>query len=340
MDDDMRTLPSSGPVNTTTRGSFRVQEGLNLYVSQIPPNYNSTRLRDAFVKFGPIHSAKVMHDSQTNESRCFGFVLFEKAADGERAMAEMNGVMLDEGGGRLHVRVARPSALPQPLREDSNINPQAIDNDGGSVGASSRRLSSPVAALQPPQSPHPPTPSTLHSSTVQQTTSGSIQQPIAGARGAPPPPPATALQHPSAAGGAAGFGAPAYCYMQPSFAMGAPMGMPYTVAAMGHQQVFHPGSMGMGMMPQMVPAAGFMPQPLAGGGGVNASGQPMFYMPTTTATGQSMYAPQLASQQMMVGGGAQQQPMFMAQAQPGAASGMVMQPFYAPAYPYQQQWQQ
>jgi RNA recognition motif-containing protein len=110
---------ASGPVNTSSRGAFRVVEGLNLYVSQLPPSYNSTRLREVFTQFGAIHSAKVMHDARTNESRCFGFVLFERASDGERAIAEMSGVVLEEGGNRLQIRVARPTALPQPLRDDA-----------------------------------------------------------------------------------------------------------------------------------------------------------------------------------------------------------------------------
>lgn len=102
---------------------FRAQEGLNLYVSQVPAAFNSTKLREAFSRFGPIHSVKIMYDNATNESRCFGFVLFERAADGERAMCEMNGVSLEEGSGRLHVRVARPSALPNPLREGADAVP-------------------------------------------------------------------------------------------------------------------------------------------------------------------------------------------------------------------------
>jgi hypothetical protein len=63
-----------------------------------------------------------MHDPRTNESRCFGFVLFEAAADGERAMAQMCGAIVEDGGHRLHVRAARPSALPQPLREDAVVS--------------------------------------------------------------------------------------------------------------------------------------------------------------------------------------------------------------------------
>lgn len=110
---------SAGPVNVMSRRQFRVDDGLNLYVAQVPPSYNSTRLRDAFAKFGPIHSAKVIRDSVTNESRCFGFVLFERAQDGYKAMTEMNDITLEEGSGRLHVRVAKPSALPQPLKDDA-----------------------------------------------------------------------------------------------------------------------------------------------------------------------------------------------------------------------------
>jgi hypothetical protein len=98
---------------------FRVEGSMNLYISQVPASYNSTKLRDAFAKFGPIHSAKVMFDPLTNESRCFGFVLFESSEDGARAMSLMNGVVLEEGSGRLHVRVARPTALPQPLRGEA-----------------------------------------------------------------------------------------------------------------------------------------------------------------------------------------------------------------------------
>lgn len=58
-----------------------------------------------------------MHNPVTNESRCFGFVLFDHAEEGERAVEAMNGTLVE--GHKLLVRAAHGTAMPQALLDEA-----------------------------------------------------------------------------------------------------------------------------------------------------------------------------------------------------------------------------
>jgi len=75
-----------------------------LYVGKLAWETDSTKLEEAFAKYGEITEAKVIIDRDTGRSRGFGFVTFANTEDAQRAL-EMDGQELD--GRVIGVSVAR-----------------------------------------------------------------------------------------------------------------------------------------------------------------------------------------------------------------------------------------
>ncbi|KDN52520.1 polyadenylate binding protein [Tilletiaria anomala UBC 951] len=69
-------------------------QGTNLYLKNIPEEFDDERLREEFAPFGTITSAKVMRSSN-GVSRGFGFVCYSAPDEANKAVTEMNGKMLD-----------------------------------------------------------------------------------------------------------------------------------------------------------------------------------------------------------------------------------------------------
>jgi RNA recognition motif-containing protein len=86
---------------------------MNIYVSNLGFNVQDEDLRGLFTGYGAVASAKVITDKFTNQSRGFGFVEMADDTAAQKAMKELNGVMVD--GRSIKVSEARP-------REDRNSN--------------------------------------------------------------------------------------------------------------------------------------------------------------------------------------------------------------------------
>lgn len=69
-------------------------QGANLYVKNLDDTMDDDQLAKEFTSFGSITSAKVMVDDQSR-SKGFGFVCFANPEDATRAIAEMNGKMMN-----------------------------------------------------------------------------------------------------------------------------------------------------------------------------------------------------------------------------------------------------
>lgn len=69
-------------------------QGVNLYLKNIPEEFDDERLKEEFAPFGSITSCKVMR-TNTGVSRGFGFVCYAAPDEANKAVAEMNGKMLD-----------------------------------------------------------------------------------------------------------------------------------------------------------------------------------------------------------------------------------------------------
>ncbi len=79
---------------------------MNIYVGNLSYSLSETELQDAFGDFGEVSSVKILTDRETGRSRGFGFVEMPNQAEGETAVAQLNGK--DVGGRALRVNEARP----------------------------------------------------------------------------------------------------------------------------------------------------------------------------------------------------------------------------------------
>jgi RNA recognition motif-containing protein len=79
-----------------------------VFVGSLSFSTTSEGLRAAFEKAGTVLSATVVTDQFSGRSRGFGFVEMAAAEEAERAVAQLNGRMLD--GRTISVELARPKA--------------------------------------------------------------------------------------------------------------------------------------------------------------------------------------------------------------------------------------
>ena len=79
---------------------------MNIYVGNLSYSLSEAELREAFADFGDVTSVKILTDRETGRSRGFGFVEMPNQAEGEAAVAHLNGK--DVGGRALRVNEARP----------------------------------------------------------------------------------------------------------------------------------------------------------------------------------------------------------------------------------------
>lgn len=93
---------------------------MNIYVSNLSFAVQDEDLREFFVEYGEVSSAKVIMDRYTNRSRGFGFVEMADDAAAQKAIAELDGGMVD--GRAIKVTVAKPKEERKGKPSYSNSN--------------------------------------------------------------------------------------------------------------------------------------------------------------------------------------------------------------------------
>ena len=79
---------------------------MNIYVANLGSNVNDESLRELFKDFGDVSSAKVIVDKCSSQSRGFGFVEMSDENAAQKAVKELNGIMVD--GKSIKVTDAKP----------------------------------------------------------------------------------------------------------------------------------------------------------------------------------------------------------------------------------------
>eukprot|EP00027_Filamoeba_sp_ATCC50430_P017596 CAMPEP_0168564854 /NCGR_PEP_ID=MMETSP0413-20121227/13483_1 /TAXON_ID=136452 /ORGANISM="Filamoeba nolandi, Strain NC-AS-23-1" /LENGTH=404 /DNA_ID=CAMNT_0008596585 /DNA_START=39 /DNA_END=1253 /DNA_ORIENTATION=+ len=103
-----QTTEESSPPTKQSASS----EGVNLFISSLPPEVDDASLIKLFSPFGKIVSAKVMVDLNTKVSRGFGFVKYSTLDEAKLAIQQMNGEAL--GGKNLVVQYAESKGTTTP----------------------------------------------------------------------------------------------------------------------------------------------------------------------------------------------------------------------------------
>lgn len=89
----------------------------NIFVKNLPKDFDEVKLKNAFDKFGTITSSYVAKDNKTQESRGFGFINYEKPEEAAAAVKEMNDFAVDEEH-KLYVgRAQKKDEREKELRE-------------------------------------------------------------------------------------------------------------------------------------------------------------------------------------------------------------------------------
>lgn len=83
----------------------------SIYVGNLSYQTTEDELRDAFVAFGEVSSAKIIMDRETGRSKGFGFVEMPDPDAASKAIDGMNGQQMN--GRDLRVNEARPRE-PRP----------------------------------------------------------------------------------------------------------------------------------------------------------------------------------------------------------------------------------
>jgi len=87
---------------------------MKLFVAKLNRDVQDEHLEEAFSTFGPVAYTRVITDRDTGQSKCFGFVQMREAADGQKALEEMNGAELM--GFRMVVKEAEDRAKSHRIR--------------------------------------------------------------------------------------------------------------------------------------------------------------------------------------------------------------------------------
>jgi cold-inducible RNA-binding protein len=80
----------------------------NIFVGNLSFGATEDSIRTMFEAYGAVDRVSIVTDRDTGQSRGFGFVEMSNNAEGDRAIAEINGRELD--GRALNVNEARPKA--------------------------------------------------------------------------------------------------------------------------------------------------------------------------------------------------------------------------------------
>ena len=87
----------------------------NIFVGNLDFSTGEDEVRQLFAQYGNVDRVALMTDRDTGRSRGFAFVEMANTADGEKAIAALNGTQL--GGRTINVNEARPKVERGGIRD-------------------------------------------------------------------------------------------------------------------------------------------------------------------------------------------------------------------------------
>jgi len=93
---------------------------MNIYISNLGFNVLTKDLKDLFIEYGEVSSAKIILDRVTMRSRGFGFVEMTDDEASKKAIAALDGTTID--GKTIKVTEAKQKEERTPYGRDANTN--------------------------------------------------------------------------------------------------------------------------------------------------------------------------------------------------------------------------
>jgi RNA recognition motif-containing protein len=84
----------------------------NIYVGNLDPRCTEAELRTTFEVYGKVDKAEIVRDRDSGQPRGFAFVEMINDVEGEKAIAGLNGSVME--GSTLNVNEARPKRERPP----------------------------------------------------------------------------------------------------------------------------------------------------------------------------------------------------------------------------------
>src|SRR5277367_5820621 len=100
---------------------------MNIYVANIPWKASEDQLKELFGQYGEVTSAKIIMDKVTERSRGFGFVEMTDDAAAMKAIAELNGSMVDGRSIKVNEAKAKPGKDSGDRGERNFNNPKSYN---------------------------------------------------------------------------------------------------------------------------------------------------------------------------------------------------------------------
>ena len=97
---------------------------MKLFVANLSWGTKIDKLNEEFGPFGKILDSRLIVDRETGRSKGFGFITYETAEEGQKAISAMNGVELD--GRNISVQEAQNKA-DRPKREGDYDRPRRFE---------------------------------------------------------------------------------------------------------------------------------------------------------------------------------------------------------------------
>jgi len=119
----------------------------NVFVGDLDGEVGDAALKEAFNTYASLEDAKVMLDSESGASRCFGFVMFREKQDAQNAIVEMQGRQLKSRNLRLNW--AHPHPVGRANDGGREGGPMRVRGEGRSVSVWEEKDVK-VTTLRPP----------------------------------------------------------------------------------------------------------------------------------------------------------------------------------------------
>ena len=101
---------------------------MNLYVGNLDYGITDEDLREVFQEYGEVTSVKVIFDRETNRSKGFAFVEMANNEEGQKAIDELNGALLED----------RPLRVNEAREREQRPNRNFGGGGGGGYGGDRR----------------------------------------------------------------------------------------------------------------------------------------------------------------------------------------------------------